>query len=166
MTANQVVKDVAQQDYKYGFVTDVEVDLAPRGLSEDTVRFISAKKDEPEWLLEWRLKAYRHFMSLVEKEQIPEWANIHYPPIDFQDIIYYAAPKKKKKQSLDEVDPEVLETYEKLGIPLREQEMLEALRWMRSSTVCRWRLHSRRSFQSWESFSARFPKQSRTIRSW
>ncbi|MQF48369.1 Fe-S cluster assembly protein SufB [SAR202 cluster bacterium AC-647-N09_OGT_505m] len=125
VTANQVVKDVAQQDYKYGFVTDVEVDLAPRGLSEDTVRFISAKKDEPEWLLEWRLKAYRHFMSLVEKEQIPEWANIHYPPIDFQDIIYYAAPKTKEKlESLDQVDPEILKTYEKLGIPLQEQKRM------------------------------------------
>jgi len=124
-TANQVVKDVAKQEYKYGFVTDVEVELASRGLDEDTVRFISAKKDEPEWLLEWRLKAYRHFMTLVEKEQLPTWANIHYPPIDFQDIIYYAAPKTKEKlQSLDEVDPEILKTYEKLGIPLQEQKRL------------------------------------------
>ena len=124
-TANQVVKDVAKQEYKYGFVTDVEVELAPRGLNEDTVRFISAKKDEPEWLLEWRLKAYRHFMTLVEKEQLPTWANIHYPPIDFQDIIYYAAPKTTEKlQSLDDVDPEILKTYEKLGIPLQEQKRL------------------------------------------
>ena len=124
-TANQVVKDVAKQDYKYGFVTDVEVDLAPRGLSEDTVRFISAKKDEPEWLLEWRLKAYWHFMSLVKKEQLPEWANINYPPIDFQDIIYYAAPKTKEKlESLDQVDPEILKTYERLGIPLQEQKRM------------------------------------------
>ena len=124
-TANQVAKDMAKQDYKYGFVTDVEVDLAPRGLSEDTVRFISAKKDEPEWLLEWRLKAYRHFMSLVKKEQLPEWANINYPPIDFQDIIYYAAPKTKEKlESLDQVDPEILKTYERLGIPLQEQKRM------------------------------------------
>ena len=124
-TSNQVVKDVAQQDYKYGFVTDVEVDLAPRGLNEDTVRFISAKKNEPEWLLEWRLKAYKHFMSLVKKEQLPQWATIHYPPIDFQNIIYYAAPKPKKLlESLDEVDPELLKTYEKLGIPLGEQKRL------------------------------------------
>jgi len=124
-TSNQVVKDVARQDYKYGFVTDVEVDLAPRGLNEGTVRFISAKKSEPKWLLEWRLKAYHHFMSLVGKEQLPDWANIHHPPIDFQNIIYYAAPKTKEKiESLDQVDPEILKTYEKLGIPLQEQKML------------------------------------------
>ena len=124
-TSNQVVKDVARQDYKYGFVTEVEVDLAPRGLNEDTVRFISAKKSEPEWLLEWRLKAYHHFMSLVGKEQLPDWANIHHPPIDFQNIIYYAAPKTKEKlESLDQVDPEILKTYEKLGVPLQEQKML------------------------------------------
>jgi len=124
-TTNQVVKDVAQQDYKYGFVTDVESDLAPRGLNEDTVRFISAKKNEPEWLLEWRLKAFRHFMTLVDKEQLPKWANIHHPPIDFQSIIYYAAPKiKEKLDSIDQVDPEILKTYEKLGIPLQEQKLL------------------------------------------
>ena len=124
-TANQVVKDMAKQDYKYGFVTEVEEELAPRGLNEDTVRFISAKKNEPEWMLEWRLKAYRHFMTLVEREQLPDWANIHYPPIDFQNIIYYAAPKPKENlQSLDGVDPEILKTYERLGIPLEEQKRL------------------------------------------
>ena len=124
-TTNQVVKDVAKQEYKYGFVTDVESELAPRGLSEDTVRFISAKKNEPEWMLEARLKAYHHFMSLVEKEQLPAWANITYPPIDFQDIIYYSAPKPKETlESLDQIDPEILKTYEKLGIPLEEQKLL------------------------------------------
>jgi Fe-S cluster assembly protein SufB len=110
------------EKYKYGFVTDIEMDHAPKGLSEDIVRFISAKKDEPEWLLEWRLKAYRHWLTMPE----PEWAKISHPPIDYQDSYYYAAPKMPGDgpQSLDEVDPKLIETYEKLGIPLKEQEML------------------------------------------
>ena len=96
MTAsNQVVKDVAAQEYKYGFVTDVESDFAPPGLSEETVRFISAKKNEPEWMLEGRLKAYKYFTTLVDKEQVPQWAHLRYNPINFQDIIYYSAPKQK-----------------------------------------------------------------------
>ncbi|MBI4329162.1 MAG: Fe-S cluster assembly protein SufB [Chloroflexi bacterium] len=122
-TKNKVVRDIASQAYKYGFTTPIEVESAPRGISEDTVRWISAKKNEPEWMLEWRLKAYRHFMSLLREDQLPRWAHIHYPPIDFQNIIYYSAPKKRPK-SLDEVDPELLKTYEKLGIPLHEQKML------------------------------------------
>ena len=110
-------------DYKYGFVTDIESEKAPKGLSEDTIRFISAKKDEPEWLLEWRLKAFRHWRTLDGRE--PTWAKVHYPPIDYQDIHYYAAPKAKTgPKSLDEVDPELLRTYEKLGIPLKEREIL------------------------------------------
>ena len=128
MTTPDVIssdKDVPASGYKYGFVTDIESDLAPRGLNEDIVRWISAKKNEPEFMLEWRLKSYRHFMSLLEREQTPEWANIHHPPIDFQDIIYYAAPKPKDKLgSLDEVDPDILDTYEKLGIPLDERKRL------------------------------------------
>ena len=124
-TTNKVVKDVAAQEYKYGFVTEVEAELAPIGLSEDTVRFISAKKNEPEWMLKERLIAYKYFMTMVEKEQLPEWANIQYPAIDFQNIIYYAAPKPKSDlKDLDEVDPEILKTYEKLGIPLQEQKRL------------------------------------------
>jgi Fe-S cluster assembly protein SufB len=124
-TANQVVKDVATQEYKYGFVTDIESENAPPGLNEETVRFISAKKNEPQFMLEWRLKAFRHFMSLLDKEQTPDWANIHHPPIDFQKIIYYSAPKSKEKlESLDKVDPELLKTYEKLGISLQEQKLL------------------------------------------
>ena len=124
-TTNKEVRDVASQAYQYGFVTDIESDTAPPGLSEDIVRWISAKKKEPEFMLEWRLKAYRHFVSLLEKEQLPQWANVHYPRIDFQDIIYYAAPKPKEQlSSLDEVDPELLRTYEKLGIPLGEQKQL------------------------------------------
>ena len=124
-TTNQVVRDVAKQEYKYGFVTDVEQESLPPGLNEDTIRFISAKKNEPEWMLEWRMKAYHHFLSLLDGERVPGWANIHYPPVDFQDIIYYSAPKPKKElASLDEVDPEILKTYEKLGIPLQEQKRL------------------------------------------
>ena len=108
--------------YKYGFVTDIEMDMAPKGLSEDTIRYISAQKNEPEWLLEWRLKA----LSLWRKMEEPKWAKVDYPKIDYQDLYYYAAPKKKGEgpKSLDEVDPELLETYEKLGIPLKEQEIL------------------------------------------
>ena len=117
---------VVNQEYKYGFVTDVDVDTIPRGLNEDIVRIISAKKNEPQWLLDWRLKAYRQWVKMEKKEGEPKWANIHYPPINYQDIIYYAAPKDMadRPKSLDEVDPEVLKTYEKLGIPLKEQEML------------------------------------------
>jgi Fe-S cluster assembly protein SufB len=120
-TSTNTIEQFATQEYKFGFVTDVEQDNLPPGLNEDIVRFISAKKEEPEWMLEWRLKAYRHWLEQPE----PTWANIHYPPID-QSIIYYAAPKKAGQgpKSLDEVDPEILKTYEKLGIPLREQEIL------------------------------------------
>ncbi len=115
------VEALANREYKYGFVTDIEAETIPRGLSEDIVRIISAKKNEPEWLLEWRLKAYRHWLTMTE----PEWANVTYPKMDYQDIIYYSAPKPKKKlESLDEVDPELLDTFEKLGIPLNEQKML------------------------------------------
>ncbi|KAA0683901.1 Fe-S cluster assembly protein SufB [Roseomonas genomospecies 6] len=116
------VRAVTEQKYKYGFTTDIESDVAPKGLNEDTVRFISAKKEEPEWLLEWRLKAFR---AWLEMEEPRHWAKLSYPPIDYQDAHYYAAPKMKDRpKSLDEVDPELLKTYEKLGIPLREQEIL------------------------------------------
>lgn len=115
------IEALANREYKYGFVTEIESETIPRGLNEDIVRLISAKKNEPEWLLEWRLKAFRHWQKMVE----PEWANVNYPKIDYQDIIYYSAPKpKEKKKSLDEVDPELLDTFEKLGIPLHEQKML------------------------------------------
>ncbi|HHK75216.1 MAG TPA: Fe-S cluster assembly protein SufB [Rhizobiales bacterium] len=120
-TAEQVA-DIGVEQYKYGFVTDIESDKAPRGLNEDIIRFISAKKNEPDWMLEWRLDAYKRWLTLEE----PTWARVHYPKIDFQDLFYYAAPKKKGSgpKSLDEVDPELLDTYKKLGIPLREQEIL------------------------------------------
>src|SRR5690242_6388855 len=119
------VRRIDVDQYKYGFVTDIESDKAPKGLSEDTVRFISAKKNEPEWMLEWRLGAYRRWLTMRE----PTWARVDYPKIDYQDAYYYAAPKAKAgPKSLDEVDPEILRTYEKLGIPLKEQEILAGVR--------------------------------------
>ena len=119
------IRELAQQEYKWGFVTDINEDRAPKGLNEDIIRFISAKKNEPEFMLEWRLKAYRHWESLEKADAEPKWANIHYPPINYQDIFYYSAPKQKPNlKSLDELDPEILRTYEKLGIPLAEQKML------------------------------------------
>jgi len=113
--------ELTNREYKYGFVTPIEEEIAPRGLNEDIIRLISAKKNEPEWLLEWRLKAYRHWITTEE----PKWQNVHYPPIDYQGISYYAAPKQKKKpKSLEDIDPELRATYEKLGIPLEEQKLL------------------------------------------
>ena len=116
------VRSIDVDQYKYGFVTDIESEKAPKGLSEDTVRFISAKKNEPAWMLEWRLAAYRRWLTMTE----PTWARVDYPKIDYQDLYYYSAPKKKDDgpKSLDEIDPEILATYAKLGIPLREQEIL------------------------------------------
>ncbi len=121
-TSTETIEQFVNREYQYGFVTDVESDAAPRGLSEDTVRLISRKKGEPEFLLEWRLKAYRYWLTMKE----PVWPNVHYPKIDYQNIIYYSAPKQKTDgpKSLDEVDPKLIETYKKLGIPLREQERL------------------------------------------
>jgi len=121
-TATETIEQSIQQDYQFGFVTEIEQEVFPLGLSEEVVRMISAKKDEPEWLLEWRLKAYRHWLTMTE----PTWANVSYPKIDYQSMYYYAAPKKKTDgpKSLDEVDPELLATYEKLGIPLRERAIL------------------------------------------
>jgi Fe-S cluster assembly protein SufB len=119
--SNEILESTINSEYKYGFTTDLDMDSAPMGLSEDIVRFISAKKNEPEWMLEWRLKAYRHWLKMEN----PEWAHVHYPKIDFQKIIYYAAPKKSKElKSLDEVDPELLKTFAKLGISLEEQKRL------------------------------------------
>jgi Fe-S cluster assembly protein SufB len=118
---NVEIQEIASQEYKYGFVTNIEADTAPPGLSEDIIRFISAKKEEPEWLLEFRLKSFRHWLTMKE----PTWANVSFPPIDYQAISYYSAPKQKKKlNSLDEVDPELRETFSKLGISLDEQKRL------------------------------------------
>ena len=115
-------EELSVDSYKYGFVTDIEMDSAPKGLNEDIVRFISAKKKEPEWLLEARLKAYQYWLKMAE----PEWLKPNFPDINYQDCCYYAAPKSAsdKPKSLDEVDPKLIETYEKLGIPLAEQEVL------------------------------------------
>jgi len=121
---NNILDEVTQGEYKYGFYTDIEMDTAPKGLTEDTIRFISAKKNEPEWLLEFRLNAYRKWLGMTE----PTWAHVHHPPINYQDIIYYAAPKKKKElTSLDEVDPELIATFNKLGISLEEQKRLSGV---------------------------------------
>jgi Fe-S cluster assembly protein SufB len=120
-TATQTIEELANREYRYGFVTDVEAETIPKGLSEEVIRLISEKKREPEWLLEWRLKAYRTWLGMTE----PTWQNVHYPPINYQDIIYYSAPRKKPAlNSLDEVDPEIRATFEKLGIPLEEQKLL------------------------------------------
>src|SRR5690606_19892201 len=115
------VRMIDVDQYKYGFETEIETDKAPKGLNEDIIRFISNKKDEPQWMLDWRLEAYRRWLTLDE----PTWARVNYPKIDFQELYYYAAPKNQSgPKSLDEVDPELLRVYEKLGIPLREQEIL------------------------------------------
>ncbi len=126
--SSNVIQDLANREYKWGFVTDIEADAAPRGLSEDIVRLISAKKQEPEFLLEWRLRAYRHWLSMEKRAGEPKWANVEHPPIDYQGVIYYSAPKQKKQlQSLDEVDPELRRTFEKLGISLDEQKRLSGV---------------------------------------
>ncbi len=123
-TSTQTIEELASREYKYGFVTDIEQESVPRGLNEDIVRVISAKKGEPEWLLEWRLKAYRTWLTMKE----PTWSNVTYGPIDYDNIIYYSAPKKKPElESLDEVDPEIRRTFEKLGIPLDEQKLLSGV---------------------------------------
>ena len=131
---NQAAIDAADKasNYEWGFTSDIEQDFAPKGLSEDTVRFISAKKNEPEWMLEWRLKAYRHWLTMTP----PDWAKLNVPPIDYQDAYYYAAPKAKKELgSLDEVDPEILRVYEKLGIPIEEQKVLAGVEGARRVAV-------------------------------
>lgn len=124
MENEQLLEELTSQKYKYGFTIDVEADQAPKGLNEEIVRFISAKKNEPEWMTEYRLRAFRNWLKMPE----PNWAKVNYPKIDYQDIIYYSAPKPKKQiGSLDEVDPEILKTFEKLGIPLEEQKMLSGV---------------------------------------
>ncbi|MBI9033271.1 MAG: Fe-S cluster assembly protein SufB [Bacteroidales bacterium] len=121
---DKILQEVTESDYKYGFVTDIEMDMAPKGLNEDVIRFISQKKEEPEWLLEFRLKAFKKFLEMKE----PNWAHLNIPAIDLQDISYYAAPKEKKElKNLDEVDPELLKTFEKLGISLDEQKRLSGV---------------------------------------
>jgi Fe-S cluster assembly protein SufB len=123
-TETSNIEELANQEYKYGFVTDIEADAAPRGLNEDIIRLISSKKGEPEWMLQWRLKAYGHWLTMKE----PAWPNVSYPPINYQDIIYYSAPRPKvRPKDLSEVDPELIKTYQKLGISLGEQERLSGI---------------------------------------
>ena len=119
----QIIDAKLKADYEYGFVTNIESETLPPGLDENIIRTISAKKEEPEWLLEWRLKAYRHWLKMEE----PQWANVTYPKIDYQAISYFSQPKKKELSSLDEVDPDLLATHDKLGIPLEEQKMLSGV---------------------------------------
>ena len=122
--SNQILNEVTKEDYKYGFVTHIDTDVIHRGLDEETIRIISAKKQEPQWLLDFRLRAFRYWQTL----EMPQWAHLQIPPIDYQDIIYYAAPKRKEgPKSLDEVDPELLKTFDKLGIPLEEQKHLSGM---------------------------------------
>jgi Fe-S cluster assembly protein SufB len=120
---DKIISEVTSGDYKYGFVTDVETDIIPKGLSEDVVRIISKKKEEPEWMLEFRLKAYRYWLAM----EMPTWAHLNVPDIDYQEIIFYAAPRKKNPNSSEEIDPELKETFEKLGIPLNEQKILSGV---------------------------------------
>ena len=123
---NQVLEELTSKEYEHGWTTNIETDSAPKGLNEDIIRFISAKKNEPGWMLEWRLKAFRYWLTLEAEE--PKWANIKYPPINYQDIIYYSAPKQKiNLKSLDEIDPELRKTFEKLGISLDEQKRLSGV---------------------------------------
>ena len=131
---DQAAHDAAAKvaDYEHGWSSTIETDFAPKGLNEDTVRFISAKKNEPEWMLDWRLKAFRHWLTM----ETPDWAKLNVPPIDYQDAYYYAAPKPKPKLgSLDEVDPEILEVYKKLGIPIEEQKVLAGVEGARKVAV-------------------------------
>ena len=131
---DQAAHDAAARvaDYEHGWSADIETDFAPKGLSEDTVRFISAKKNEPDWMLDWRLKAFRMWQTM----ESPDWAKLNVPPIDYQDAYYYAAPKAKKTlESLDEVDPEILRVYEKLGIPIEEQKVLAGVEGARKVAV-------------------------------
>jgi len=160
MKSNNAVEDLTRNEYKYGFITDIESDTVPPGLNEDIIRLISTKKNEPEFMLQWRLKAYRHWAKLEKAQAEPKWANIHYPPIDYEAVSYYSAPKNKGEgpKSLEEVDPELLRTYEKLGIPLREQEKLAALQWMRCSIVFRWPPLSKAILPRWELSFVPFPK--------
>ena len=124
-STNDTIRELAQQEYKWGFVTEIDEERIPKGLNEDIVRLISAKKNEPEFMLQWRLKAFRHWDSLEKKNAEPKWANVKFPQINYQNIVYYSAPKQKKQlKDLSELDPEILRTYEKLGIPLQEQKML------------------------------------------
>jgi ABC-type transport system involved in Fe-S cluster assembly, permease component len=159
------IEEQVLSDYKYGFVTEIEADEAPKGLSEDIVRFISTKKNEPEWMLEWRLKAFRHWTRIASDE--PTWANIDYPPINYQDIIYYSAPKQKvNPKNLDEVDPELRRTFERLGISLDEQKRLSGVAVDAVIDSISIGTTFKANWQSWELFSVLLVKLYRNILTW
>ena len=161
------IRDLAEQEYKWGFVTDIEEDRVPKGLNEGTIRLISARKNEPEFMLEWRLRAFRHWASLEQAQAEPKWANIHYGPIDYQDIVYYSAPKQKPVlDSLDDLDPEILRTYEKLGIPSKSGSAWPVLRSMRCSTVFPLVRPSRRSCRRSELSSVHSRKRYKSTPPW
>lgn len=161
MTAT--VKSLVNQPYKYGFVTDIETESIPHGLNEDVIRLISAKKQEPEFMLEFRLKAYHQWLKMTE----PNWPNVTYPPVDYQSIVYYSAPKQKEKlKSLEDVDPVLLETFEKLGIPLSEQKRLSNVAVDAILIVFRSPRPSESNWPRKASSSAQSPKRSKNILSW
>jgi Fe-S cluster assembly protein SufB len=162
MSSTKMLEDFANKEYEHGFVTEVDQDVLPPGLDEDVIRTISARKNEPEWLLEWRLKAFAHWQTMEE----PHWPMAEYPPVDYQAISYFAAPKKQELESLDEVDPEILATYEKLGIPLEEQKILAGVAVDAVFDRSRSRPPSRTSWPSWGSSSARSPKRCRNTPNW
>ena len=164
-TSNESVDDLTNKEYKWGFVTDIDSDSLPPGLDEDVIRLISAKKNEPPFLLEWRLRAFRQWQTMQE----PTWPNVRYEPIDYQKISYFSAPRsdKDRPKSLEEVDPELLETYEKLGIPLKEQEQLAGVAvdavFDSVSVATTFKRQARRR---WASSSARSPRRCASIPSW
>ncbi len=161
-TADTIEKLISQE-YKQGFVTDLEADTFPPGLNEDVIRALSAKKQEPEWLLEWRLEAYRHWLTMAE----PTWAQVQYAPIDYQAISYYSAPKKAQgPKSLDEVDPKLLETYEKLGVPLHERAKLAGVAVDAVFDSVSVATTFRESWRRPACCSAPFPKRCANTRNW
>ena len=167
-TDTQYLHEVAESDYEHGWVTEIEADTIPKGLSEAVVRLISAKKDEPAWMLEWRLRAFRHWQTLVaDTDKYPRWAHLEYPDFDFQSISYYSAPNSKPKyDSIDEVDPELLRTFERLGIPLEEQKMLAGVAVDAVFDSVSVATTLRKHWQNRGSSSARSPKRCRNTPSW
>ena len=149
---NQVLEAFTSKEYEHGWTINIETDSAPKGLNEEIIRFISAKKNEPEWMLEWRLKAYRHWLKMEE----PNWPNVKYPPINYQDIIYYSAPKQKvQPKNLEEIDPELRRTFEKLGISLTEQKRLTGVAVDAVIDSVSIATTFKATLLNWESFSAR-----------
>ena len=167
-TATNATEELVNREYKYGFVTEIESDTVPRGLNKDIVRLISAKKNEPSFMLDWRLKAYRHWEKLEKSEAEPKWANVHYPPIDYQDLIYYSAPKTNDriKEPRRGRSRSCLKPTRSLGFLSRSRSGSPAWRSTRFLTASRWRRRSRKNSRAWGSSFVHFPKRCRSIRSW